>query len=57
MDDEPVEDETPDAQLVVARAVLQATITIVRKATGKVETYTLTGTPTPPAGADDDKGR
>ena len=37
----------PQAQLGAQPAVLTAQITITRKATGKVEHYTITGTPEP----------
>jgi hypothetical protein len=46
----------PDGELVVGAAVLRGTLTITRKATGKVETYELIGTVAPPP-PDDNEAR
>lgn len=55
MEDKPAETSEPPAPLLKTQpAVLTATISITRKATGKVETYTLTATPTD---VDDDETR
>jgi hypothetical protein len=41
--EEDIEENSPSAELKAQPAVLRATIQITRKATGKVETYELTG--------------
>lgn len=40
-------EQKPESNLQAQPAVIRATISITRKATGKVETYELVGTPVP----------
>jgi len=44
MSNAPTQAPAPAQKLEAARAVLRATITVTRAATGKVETYELIGT-------------